>query len=71
VASKFFFTPFVTIPVAPDVTSIIKHFMFHIPVICCFLLRDIPVRRYWHIYHDACFLCLCFCHFHKTAKSDH
>ena len=30
IASKFFLKPFVIIPVAPIVTSIIIHFMFHI-----------------------------------------
>ena len=29
-ASTFFFKPFVTLPVAPAITSIITHFMFHI-----------------------------------------
>jgi hypothetical protein len=29
-ASMFFFKPFVTIPVAPITTGIIKHFMFHV-----------------------------------------
>jgi len=29
-ASTFFFKPFVTIPVTPIITSIIKHLMFHI-----------------------------------------
>jgi len=29
-APKFFFKPFVTIPVAPTITWTIKHFMFHV-----------------------------------------
>jgi hypothetical protein len=29
-ASKFFFKSFVTIPVAPIITGIIRHFTFHI-----------------------------------------
>ena len=66
IASKSFFTPFVTIPVAPIITGIIIHFIFHIRCVSihklldlfsfCFLLSDISVSKYCHMYHCAWFL---------------
>ena len=56
--SKFFFKPFVTIPVAPVISGIIIHFTFlircisiHKPLyfILCFLLHDISVPMFYHI----------------------
>ena len=60
VTSKFFFKPFVTIPVGPVITGIITHFMLHIRCVSthkllCFyflfylLLRDISVCWCWHM----------------------
>ena len=43
-ASKFFFKTFVTIPVAPGITGIIIHFMFHI-------------RLYYYYYYFIIILC--------------
>jgi hypothetical protein len=37
-ASKFFLTQIVTIPMAPIITGIIKHFMFHI---CCISIHKL------------------------------
>jgi hypothetical protein len=49
-ASKFFFKPFVTIPVAPIITGIIIYLMFHI--------RRIAIRLIF--YFLLCFLLLTF-----------
>ena len=66
VASSSFFTNFVTIPLAPIVTSIITYFMFHIRCVSthklldllsfCFLLSDVSLRKYCHIYQCGWFL---------------
>ena len=45
--SKFFFKPFVIIPVAPIVTNIIIHFRFHIRLSILLLLNN----RYYYYYH--------------------
>jgi hypothetical protein len=61
-----FLSTFVTIPIAPVITGIIKHFMFHIRCISshklvqfllfCFHFRSVSVCSYSHIYQDACFV---------------
>jgi hypothetical protein len=65
-ASKFFLKPFVTLPVAPVITGIILHFRFHIRCISVlkllylscvpYVLHNIPICRYCHIYQYTCFL---------------
>jgi hypothetical protein len=79
-ASKLFFKPFVAIPLAPVIISIILHFMLHIRVSIhkllyvylvsfSFLLRAISVRWYCHIYQYACVFFL-FSRARKIAKND-
>jgi hypothetical protein len=48
-SSKFFFKPFVTLPVAPIITGVIIHFMFHI--------RFIFIHRLFYF----CFFSAPFC----------
>ena len=76
-ASKLFFTPFVAIPLAPVITGIILHFMFHIRISVhkflyldsfSFPLRDIYVRWYCPVYLYACVFL--FNSGRKIAKSD-
>ena len=66
-ASKFSLKLLVTIPVAPIITGVIVHFRFHIHFISipkllyfnffsCFLLHNISVCGYCHIYQCACFI---------------
>jgi hypothetical protein len=68
-ASKFYFKPFVTVLVAPIITSIFIHFMFHIHCIAIYKLLYfsffsasfcISVHWYQHIHHCACFLSYVF-----------
>jgi len=65
-ASKFFLKLLVTILVAPIITGTIVHFRFHIRFISIhkflfrFLLHNISVCQYCHIYHCACFLLVAF-----------
>ena len=70
-ASKFFLKLVVTIPVAPIITGIIVHFRFHIRCISIhkllyfiffstFLLHNISVCGYCHIFLCACFLFFVF-----------
>ena len=66
IVSKFFFKLLVTIPVAPMITGTIVHLRFHIRCISIhkllyltsfrFLLHNISVCGYCHIYQCACFL---------------
>ena len=51
-ASKLFFKPFVTIPVAPVITGITTHFVFHNPCI--------PIRKLLYLRFSASF---CFTYF--------
>jgi hypothetical protein len=59
--SKSFLKPFVTVPVAPVITCIIIHFMFHIH--CC-ILASLPQpfaqHFYCHMYQCASFLFFVF-----------
>ena len=73
-ASKFFFTPFVTLSVAPVITSIIIHVMYHIHCVsvhkslyfsffyasCCMKCQSADVII-WTNYTAACFLILLLC----------
>ena len=68
IVTKFFFKLLVTIPVAPIITGTIVHFRFHIRCISIhkllyfnffrFLLHNISVCGYCHIYQCACLLLL-------------
>jgi hypothetical protein len=51
-ASKFFFKPFVTIPVAPITTGMITHFTFHI--------RCIPTHKLLYFHFFSASFCVAF-----------
>jgi len=70
-ASKFFLKLLVTIPVAPIITGIIVHSVFHIRCLSLYInscilasfplpLHAISVRWYCHVYQYACFLLFVF-----------
>ena len=53
IVSKFFFKPFVTIPVAPIITGMIVHFIFHI--------RCVPIHELLDFSFFSASFCETFC----------